>query len=187
VIDNLDAIHSNRRGGSMNSSAIPALASQMSVSVRGVGSYLPEQRVSNEEILQYLRPARPDGRLLESEWVERHLAIHECRLDLEFGGRRKRSRPDGGTGREFEIDSVARWYLHQANGVVVRKAAEMLRLPPARIPIGVDHYGNTSAASTFILLDKDRRAGRVHDGDLIAFLWIGAGNGAMNGYSGMVL
>ena len=91
------------------------------------------------------------------------------------------------TGNDFDIDSVARWYLHQANGVVVRRAVEMLGLPPERVPIGVDYYGNTSAASTLILLDEDRRAGRVHDGDLIAFLWIGAGNGAMNGYSTIVL
>jgi len=90
-------------------------------------------------------------------------------------------------GRDFDIDLVARWYLHQANGVVVREAAKMLELPPERVPIGVDHYGNTSAASTLILLDEDRRAGRVHEGDLVAFLWIGAGNGAMNGYAVMVL
>jgi 3-oxoacyl-[acyl-carrier-protein] synthase-3 len=63
----------------------------------------------------------------------------------------------------------------------------MLSIPLERVPIGVDHYGNTSAASTLILLDEDRRAGRVDDGDLIAFLWIGAGNGAMNGYATMVL
>ena len=31
------------------------------------------------------------------------------------------------------------------------------------------------------------RVGRVRDGDLVAFLWIGAGNGAMNGYAAMVL
>ena len=80
----------------MNGSAFPALASQVSVSVAGAGSYLPEHRVSNEEILRYLRPARPDGRLLEPEWVVKHLAIHERRLDYEFGGRRKRSRADGG-------------------------------------------------------------------------------------------
>ena len=371
------------------------------VLVAGVGSFLPEHRVSNEEILKYLHPARPDGRLLEPEWVVKHLAIHERRLDYEFGGRRKRSRADGGiydgdlalratssalddagidasdvdvfvhvtstpdtvtcqdhfrylmnelglrrnvdlvhhnlgcaglapgfrtaaalvvsavpstavvvasncpsgyfgpdvhdyyykhpsgmgwlaplmfadgagavvfrsaphepdcapkgllsvryetnpdvtlvtypaggclnhtseaniadnvflmdgvkvaevfvplmmrnfqmlqedwptkvkptTGTDFDIDSVARWYLHQANGVVVRQAAEMLGLPPERVPIGVDHYGNTSASSTLILLDEDRRAGRVHEGDLIACLWIGAGNGAMNGYSTIVL
>ena len=56
-----------------------------------------------------------------------------------------------------------------------------------RGPVGVGHCGNTSAASTLILLDEDRRAGRVRDGDLVAFLWIGAGNGAMNGYAAMVL
>ncbi len=385
----------------MNGHTFPALASQVGVSIVGAGSYLPEHRVSNEEILRYLRPARPDGRLLEPEWVVKHLGIHERRLDYEFGGRRKRSRSDGGiydgdlalaaarsaladagaraadvdvfvhvtstpdlvscqdhfrflvtglglrrdadlihhnlgcaglaagfrtaasalvsmvpatalvvasncpsgyfgpevhdayykhpsgmgwlaplmfadgagaavfrsapigpsdrpagllsvryetnpdvelvtypaggclhhtsaanvsdhvflmdgvkvaevfpplmardlqmlkedwptkikpvTGTDFDIGSVARWYLHQANGVVVRQAAKMLGLPPERVPIGVDHYGNTSAASTLILLDEDRRAGRVGAGDLVAFLWIGAGNGAMNGYAAMVL
>ena len=80
----------------MNASVISGLASEVSVSVAGVGSYLPERRVSNEEILEYLRPARPDGRLLEPEWVVKHLAIRERRLDYEFGGGRKRSRADGG-------------------------------------------------------------------------------------------
>jgi 3-oxoacyl-[acyl-carrier-protein] synthase III len=74
----------------------PALASEVSVSVAGTGSYLPDHRVSNEEILQYLRPAQPDGRLLEPDWVVRHLGIDERRLDYEFGGRRKRRRLDDG-------------------------------------------------------------------------------------------
>ena len=91
------------------------------------------------------------------------------------------------TGADFDVDAVDRWYLHQANGVVVRQAIEMLGLPPERVPISVDHYGNTSAASTLILLDEDRRAGRVDDGDLVVFLWIGAGNGAMNGYAAVAL
>jgi len=42
-------------------------------------------------------------------------------------------------------------------------------------------------ASTLILLDEDRRSGRVSIGDLAAFLWVGAGNGAMNGYAAMLL
>jgi 3-oxoacyl-[acyl-carrier-protein] synthase III len=384
----------------MRALMIPAPSSEAAISVAGVGSYLPEHRVSNDEILEYLRPARPDGTLLEPEWVVKHLGIRERRLDYEFGGRRKRSRADGGIydgdlvveavrsaledadlgadaidlfvhvtstpdtiacqdhfryltsklglrrdidlvhhnlgcaglaagfrtvrslpcavpatalvvasncpsgyfgpevhdyyykhpsgmgwlaplmfadgagaivlrsaprdgqtrptgllgvrfethpdielvtypaggslhhtsaanvadnvflmdgvkvaevfaplmtrnfqmlqedwpvivkpvmGEEFDIGSVARWYLHQANGVVVRRAAEMLGLPSERVPICVDYYGNTSAASTLILLDEDRRGGRVHEGDLVVFLWIGAGNGAMNGYSVMVL
>lgn len=385
----------------MDASFVRHEPAQVSVSVAGTGSYLPEHRVSNAEILEYLRPARPDGRLLEPEWIVRHLGIRERRLDYEFGGRRKRSREDGGIydgdltvsaacaaledagirgadvdvfvhvtstpdtvpcqdhfryvvsrlglrrdaelvhhnlgcaglapafrtaaasltcaapatalvvasncpsgyfgpevhdfyynhpsgmgwlaplmfadgagavvfrsalrepgsrprgllsvrcettpsielvtqpaggclhhttaanlgdniflmdgvrvaevfaplirrdfemlqedwparieparGTGFDVDAVARWYLHQANGIVVRQAMEMLGLPSERVPIGVDDYGNTSAASTLILLDQDRRADRVHPDDLIAFLWIGAGNGAMNGYATIVL
>ena len=91
------------------------------------------------------------------------------------------------TGASFDVDAVARWYLHQANGVVVRQAIEMLGLPSERVPISVDHYGNTSAASTLILLDEDRRSGKVKEGDLVVFLWIGAGNGAMNGYGAVAL
>ena len=71
------------------------------------------------------------------------------------------------TGTDFGIGAVARWYLHQANGVVIRQAVDMLGLPADRVPISVGHYGNTSAASTLILLDEDRRAGRVNDGDLV--------------------
>jgi hypothetical protein len=91
------------------------------------------------------------------------------------------------TGTDFAIGQVARWYLHQANGVVIRQAVDMLGLPAGKVPISVGHYGNTSAASTLILLDEDRRAGKVNDGDLAVFLWVGAGNGAMNGYAAMLL
>jgi 3-oxoacyl-[acyl-carrier-protein] synthase-3 len=80
----------------MAGSAIPRLASEVSVSLEGVGSYLPDRRVPNEEILEYLHPGRPDGRPLEPEWVVRHLGIDERRLDYEFGGTRKRSRAEGG-------------------------------------------------------------------------------------------
>jgi 3-oxoacyl-[acyl-carrier-protein] synthase III len=63
----------------------------------------------------------------------------------------------------------------------------LLGMPADRIPISVDRYGNTSAASTLILLDEDRQAHRVRQGDLVVFLWIGAGNGAMNGYAALIL
>ena len=381
----------------MNGSVI---SSDVAVSLSGVGSFLPETRVSNQEILDRVRPTRPDGRPLEPEWMERHVGIRERRLDFDFEERRKRSRSEGGlydgdlalraaraaledagtepadvdvfvhvsttpdtiacqdhlrflttelelrrdtdlvhhnlgcaglsagfrtaasylvaqspatalvvasncssgyfgakanpnykahpsgngwlvpllfadgagaalfrsaprgdhsprglcsvrsetspdielvtypaggclehttasnvgehlflmdgkrvrdvfaplmqrnmqlleedwpmrikpfVGIDFDIERVARWYMHQANGIVVREASALLGLPPERVPLNVDHYGNTSAASTLILLDEDRRAGRVHDGDLVVFMWIGAGNGAMNGYAALVL
>jgi 3-oxoacyl-[acyl-carrier-protein] synthase III len=384
----------------MNAPMISALGTDIAVSLAGTGSFVPEQRVSNRQILDRVRPARPDGRLLEPEWIERHVGIVERRLDFDFAASRKRSRADGGlydgdlalraaraalddahieaedvdvlvhvtttpdtiacqdhlrflttelglrrdadlvhhnlgcaglsaawrtaasylvaespatalvvasncpsgyfaaeanpyyrehpsgngwlvplvfadgagavvfrsasqdhdaprglcavrsetspaielvtypaggslhrtseanvgdhlflmdgklvrdvfaplmtrnmqlleqdwptrikpmVGFDFDIRRVGRWYLHQANGVVVREASTLLGLPPERVPLNVDHYGNTSAASTVLLLDEDRRAGRVHDGDLVVFMWIGAGNGAMNGYAALVL
>ncbi len=90
-------------------------------------------------------------------------------------------------GHDFDPDRVSRWYMHQANGVVVRKAIELLELAPDKVPVGVDHYGNLSAASTLVLLDEDRHAGRLREGDLAVFLWVGAGNGAMNGYAALVV
>ena len=385
----------------MSSPTIPALATSVSVTLTGTGSFQPETSVTNAEMLERLHPARPDGRLIEPEWIDRHLGIYERRLDYDFARDHKRTRAEGGlydgdmaaraaraalddagidsgevdivvhvtttpdtlacgdhfrflttelglrrdvelvhhnvgcaglapafrtaassliaqspatalvvasncpsgyfgsdmlphytshpsglawvsafmfadgagaavlrsqpvdpeaptrgllsaryetspdielvtypaggclartrienlgdhlfvmdarrvaevfaplmrrdfdmlqedwpvavkpaVGRDFAIDAVDRWYMHQANGVVVREAIRLLELPPERVPISVDHYGNTSAACTLVLLDEDRRAGRVAEGDLLTFLWIGAGNGAMNGCATMVL
>jgi 3-oxoacyl-[acyl-carrier-protein] synthase III len=384
----------------VHASLFPDLGTEVAVSLLGVGSFLPERRVSNRQILDRVRPARPDGRLLEPEWIERHIGIVERRLDFDFERRHKATRDEGGlydgdlalgaarraladasvdpgdvdvlvhvsstpdtiacqdhlrflttelglrrdtdlvhhnlgcaglsagfrtaasyllaarpatalvvasncpsgyfareanphyrehpsgngwlvplvfadgaagavfqsatqdaeaprglcavrsetnpdielvtypaggclhrtsaanvgdhlflmdgkrvatvfaplmqrnmemladdwptrikplVGADFDIRRVACWYLHQANGLVVREASKLLGLPPDRVPLNVDRYGNTSAASTLILLDEDRRAGRVRDGDLIVFMWIGAGNGAMNGYAALVL
>ncbi len=77
--------------------------------------------------------------------------------------------------------------VNKPDPAIFHLALQDLGLPPERVPIGVDHYGNTSAASTLILLDEDRRAGRLHEGDLVVFLWVGAGNGAMNGYAALVI
>jgi 3-oxoacyl-[acyl-carrier-protein] synthase III len=384
----------------MSASVVPALGTDVTVLLEGVGSFVPERRVSNQQILDRVRPVRPDGRPLEPEWMERHTGILERRLDYDFEARCKRSRSEGGlydgdlalrasraaledagvdagdvdvlvhvsstpdtiacqdhlrflttelglrhdadlvhhnlgcaglsagfrtaaayviaqlpatalvvasncpsgyfgaeanphykahpsgngwlvplmfadgagaavfrstpqdhhavrglrcvrsethpdielvtypaggclartsasnlgdhlflmdgkrvrdvfaplmernlqllvedwpacikpsVGGDFDIDRVTRWYLHQANGLVVRQASELLGLPAERVPLNVDRYGNTSAASTLLLLDEDRRAGLVHNGDLVVFMWIGAGNGAMNGYAAVVL
>jgi 3-oxoacyl-[acyl-carrier-protein] synthase III len=384
----------------MSRSALPGTATDVTIELSGVGSTVPERRISNQQILDRVRPSRPDGRRLEPEWIERHTGIRERRLDYDFDAHRKLSREEGGlydgdlalcaaqaaladagvdagdldvlvhvsstpdtlacqdhlrflttrlglreemdlvhhnlgcaglsagfrtaaayltaelpatalvvasncpsgyfgasanphyahhpsgngwlvplmfadgagaavfrstpasdrpsrgllsvrsethpdielvtypaggcldrttaenlgdhlflmdgkrvrdvfaplmhrnlqllrddwptrikpaVGSDFDVDAVTRWYLHQANGIVVREATGLLGLPADRVPLNVDRYGNTSAASTLLLLDEDRRAGRVGPGDLVVFMWIGAGNGAMNGYAALVL
>jgi 3-oxoacyl-[acyl-carrier-protein] synthase-3 len=86
-------------------------------------------------------------------------------------------------GHAFDVDKIKRWYFHQANRIAVERTARTMGLPVDRVPTNVGHYGNTSAASTLLLFDEDRRSGAVKDGDIVVFLWIGAGNGAQYGYA----
>jgi 3-oxoacyl-[acyl-carrier-protein] synthase-3 len=86
-------------------------------------------------------------------------------------------------GHGFDPDRIKRWYLHQANRMAVVRTAETIGLPLDRVPTNVECYGNTCAASTLLLFDADRRRGSVEPGDLVAFLWIGAGAGAQYGYA----
>lgn len=86
-------------------------------------------------------------------------------------------------GVEARRSAIARWYLHQANGPLINRTIKALGLPNELVPLHIEHYGNISAASTLILLDEERRAHLVSEGDLIAFLWVGGGCGTMNGFA----
>ena len=67
-------------------------------------------------------------------------------------------------GHAFDVDKIKRWYFHQANRIAVERTARQMGLPVDRVPTNVGHYGNTSAASTLLLFDEDRRSGAVKDG-----------------------
>jgi 3-oxoacyl-[acyl-carrier-protein] synthase-3 len=90
-------------------------------------------------------------------------------------------------GHAFDVDRIKRWYFHQANPLAVRRTAEEMGLPLERVPTNAQCYGNTCAASTLLLFDADRRSGALEAGDLVAFLWVGAGNGAQYGYAVVVV
>jgi 3-oxoacyl-[acyl-carrier-protein] synthase III len=75
------------------------------------------------------------------------------------------------------MSQVTRYYFHQANKHVLAKFVAQAGLPPELVPINVDRYGNTSAASTLLLFAEDLEAGRVRLGsdDLVLFAAVGAG------------
>ena len=50
-----------------------------------------------------------------------------------------------------------------------------LEIPIEKAFVNINKYGNTSAASIPIALDKAWRAGRVKSGDIIIFVALGAG------------
>lgn len=75
----------------------------------------------------------------------------------------------------FKMEEVKRFYFHQANRWLVEGSANALSIALEKVGINIDRYGNTSAASTLILLDEDRKSGKIKHGDLALFLWVGAG------------
>jgi 3-oxoacyl-[acyl-carrier-protein] synthase-3 len=64
---------------------------------------------------------------------------------------------------------------HQANIRIIKAAAERMGLPPEKVFLNVQKYGNTSAGSIPIALTEAVHEGRVHRGDVLVFVGFGAG------------
>ncbi len=90
-------------------------------------------------------------------------------------------------GYPFSFDRVKRVYFHQANRWRIQDAVDALKLDPRKVPTNIERFGNTTCASTFLLLEEDFELGLVNEGDLVVFLLVGAGLGAMLGYGVMVI
>jgi 3-oxoacyl-[acyl-carrier-protein] synthase-3 len=75
----------------------------------------------------------------------------------------------------ISADQVDLFVPHQANARIIAAAAQRLGLPPARVAMNIDRYGNTSAASVPLALAEAADAGRLRDGDIVLLTAIGAG------------
>jgi 3-oxoacyl-[acyl-carrier-protein] synthase III len=64
---------------------------------------------------------------------------------------------------------------HQANRRIIEAAASRLGLPPEKVIINLDMYGNTTAATIPLALSDARRDGRLKKGDLVLLASVGAG------------
>ena len=71
-----------------------------------------------------------------------------------------------------DIDLVV---AHQANARIVEGVRKALDFDPDAVPINIDRYGNTTAATLPILFHELRAAGRVPSGTLVCFTAFGAG------------
>jgi 3-oxoacyl-[acyl-carrier-protein] synthase III len=68
------------------------------------------------------------------------------------------------------------WLIpHQANRRIIDAAAKHLNMPPERVVVNIDRYGNTSAASIPMALSETVEAGKLKDGDVILFVGFGGG------------
>lgn len=64
---------------------------------------------------------------------------------------------------------------HQANMRIIDATARRVKVPPERVFVNVDRYGNTSAASIPIAIDEARRSGRLGPGKLALLVAFGSG------------
>jgi len=72
-------------------------------------------------------------------------------------------------------DDISLFVPHQANLRIIDAARERLRLPPERVIVTVDEYGNNSTASIPLALAHAVDGGRVAPGDNLLFVSFGGG------------
>ncbi len=73
------------------------------------------------------------------------------------------------------VDDVSVLLPHQANARIIVAAAERLGLPPEKVLINIDRYGNTVAATIPLATGDAIQQGRLKRGDLALFAAVGAG------------
>jgi 3-oxoacyl-[acyl-carrier-protein] synthase-3 len=75
----------------------------------------------------------------------------------------------------LSIDDVRMIIPHQSNLRIIESVREKMNIPPEKVAVNIERYGNTSAASVIVALDEARRAGALRSGDRVLLLAIGAG------------
>jgi 3-oxoacyl-[acyl-carrier-protein] synthase III len=75
----------------------------------------------------------------------------------------------------ISAEDVDLFIPHQANIRIIDAAARRLNLPPEKVFVNVQKYGNTSAASIPIAIDEAAREGRLKKGDIVLLVGFGAG------------
>ena len=120
------------------------------------GSRQPASRDTVDQRLHYVKQ---DGQAVFKFAVRN--TEEACRRILE----RNKIQPD-------EIDLFV---SHQANRRIIMSAAEKLGLPPEKVVINIENFGNTTAATIPLALDDAVKEKRLKRGDLLLMVSVGAG------------
>jgi 3-oxoacyl-[acyl-carrier-protein] synthase-3 len=79
------------------------------------------------------------------------------------------------TNGGLTVSDISLIIPHQANDRIIELARRRLRVPPDKMMVNIDRYGNTSAASIPLALADAVEEGRVKPGDHLVFVGFGAG------------
>ncbi len=72
-------------------------------------------------------------------------------------------------------DDIDLFVSHQANRRIIMSAAERLGLPPEKVVINIERYGNTTAGTIPLALTEAVADGRLKKGNLVLLASVGAG------------
>ncbi len=75
----------------------------------------------------------------------------------------------------YQVEDVDMLILHQANRRIIAAIGEKLGLPPEKVFINVQKFGNTSSASIPLALNDALEAGLIRRGSLVALAAVGGG------------
>jgi 3-oxoacyl-[acyl-carrier-protein] synthase-3 len=122
----------------------------------GGGSLRP---ASHETVDQRLHYARQDGQVVFKFAVRNTAEV--CRRILKRNGL---------TGEDVDL-----LVSHQANQRIIQSAADRLEMPPEKVVINIERFGNTTAATIPLALADAVADGRLSRGDLVLLVSVGAG------------
>jgi 3-oxoacyl-[acyl-carrier-protein] synthase III len=71
--------------------------------------------------------------------------------------------------------SIDLFAAHQANRRIIQHTAEKLGMPPEKVLINIDKYGNTTGGTIPLVLNDAVEQGRLKRGDLVLMASVGAG------------
>lgn len=76
---------------------------------------------------------------------------------------------------QTDTEQVDCFLLHQANLRIIQSIIKRLHIDAKKVPVNIESYGNTSAASLPILLDEVNKKGSLKRGDKIILSGFGGG------------
>lgn len=79
------------------------------------------------------------------------------------------------TRNGVSVEDLAIMIPHQANKRIITATAERLGVPPEKVLINIDRYGNTTAGTIPLGTRDAIQQGRLKKGDLVLFAAVGAG------------
>lgn len=75
----------------------------------------------------------------------------------------------------LKVGDVDMFVCHQSNIRIIDAAVERFGISRDNVYVNIERFGNTSAGSVPLCFDELRRAGKIHEGQLVMFIAFGAG------------